>query len=202
MLGDMLASNTNCPLNSSAGRLYDAVSALLGICWETSYEGQAAIELEAAVRLSSGTVLPYPFEFRQNAAVQSWGRVDYPLREASEIILGPMLFQVVQDFANRSAGYAAYRFHLSMAAIILQTCQDIAAKTGLSTVALSGGCFQNKLLLTLTARELKQSGFLVLTHHQVPCNDGGYRWDRQLLPGLPEWRNLYVFSRAVAHYFS
>jgi hydrogenase maturation protein HypF len=67
----------------------------------------------------------------------------------------------------------AYRFHLTTAELIQVMCERIAEDTGLRTVALSGGCFQNRLLLSLAVPRLRERGFRVLLHRQVPCNDGG-----------------------------
>jgi hydrogenase maturation protein HypF len=74
---------------------------------------------------------------------------------------------------NTDTAEIALRFHQTMAAMLTTVCQQIAANTGLQTVALSGGCFQNRLLLALAGPKMTQAGFRLLVHHQVPCNDGG-----------------------------
>ena len=70
-------------------------------------------------------------------------------------------------------GTIAARFHVTMAEMIRAVCEQVAAETGLDTVALGGGCFQNRLLLALTLPRLEAAGLRVLLHRQVPCNDGG-----------------------------
>ncbi len=147
----------NCLYTSAGGRLFDAVSALLGVCERTSYEGQAAIELEMQADASAGADTAYPFDL-----------------DGGIIRLGP-LFRAL--LADRERGVAvadmAYRFHVTAAEMVRAVCERTAAETGLRTVALSGGCFQNRLLLALTVPRLERIGLRVLLHRQVPCNDGG-----------------------------
>ena len=150
----------NSPLTSSCGRLFDAVSALLGFRGEASYEGQAAVQLEMmAYDMEDGADYPFTIVERDGAQLvhlsEMWGGIIDDLR------------------AEFPSGAIAVRFHNTMAKIIQQTCGRISEETGLQQVALSGGCFQNRLLLTKATSVLEEAGFDVLTHHQVPCNDGG-----------------------------
>jgi hydrogenase maturation protein HypF len=85
-------------------------------------------------------------------------------------LLGAIRSGVEQGTSQAEIGW---RFHLTMAELITAVCQQIAAETGLRTVVLSGGCFQNRLLLTMSVYRLEQVGFAVLLHRNVPCNDGG-----------------------------
>jgi hydrogenase maturation protein HypF len=157
----------NTPLTSAAGRLFDAVAALVGVRERVTYEAQAAIELEMlATQWSSsqppGDGLPaYPFDVGEEGGVA--------------VIRVRPLFQAIEAArrAGASSGEMAWRFHKTMAAIIVAMCQRIAAETSLQTAALSGGCFQNRLLLALAVPDLERAGFRVLLHQQVPCNDGG-----------------------------
>jgi hydrogenase maturation protein HypF len=157
----------NTPMTSAAGRLFDAVAALAGLRHQVTYEAQAAIELEMqATGWQPGTqdlnaVQPYPFELRQ----ESQGIV-IGLRD----LLGAIRTAVENGTSQAEIGW---RFHLTLAELMTDVCQQIAAETGVRTVALSGGCFQNRLLLTLSLSRLEQAGFAVLLHHNVPCNDGG-----------------------------
>jgi hydrogenase maturation protein HypF len=154
----------NCPLTSSMGRLFDAVSALLGVCTRTSYEAQAAIELEIAAShcaagLASGE--PYPFRIEREG-------------DRRVIRLEELFAALAADMkAGVAVNEMAARFHLAVARMTVETCEQIAADTGLRVVALSGGCFQNRLLLSLTIPALERAGFQVLVHRQVPSNDGG-----------------------------
>ncbi|MCL6430732.1 MAG: carbamoyltransferase HypF, partial [Anaerolineae bacterium] len=154
-----VARRLNTPLTTSAGRLFDAVSALLGVCGDTTYEAQAAMELEAVA--ATGDVVPYPLELREESGtwVLDWR---------------PMLEALLADIrAGAAVPAMAARFHAGMAAGIVAAVQRIAHESGLRTVALSGGCFQNRLLLGWTATGLAAAGLEVLTHRQVPANDGG-----------------------------
>ena len=154
----------NCPLTSSAGRLFDAVSAICGICGEAAYEAQAAIELEMAAPDNINDTLMqgvYPFAVVENSGI-------------SVIRLENLIKCIIQDVGkNTAVQIIAARFHNSMAEIITGTCKSISQKTGIKTVVLSGGVFQNRLLLNLAIDRLEGEGFTVITHKAVPCNDGG-----------------------------
>jgi len=151
----------NTPLTSSAGRLFDAVSALLGVRQRITYEAQAAIELE------------------QVASRQASKRPSYPARidrmDAKWIVaLGPLFRALLKELEEGTpVPEISARFHLTMAELILEMCLRIQENTRLRTVALSGGCFQNRLLFSQTVAGLREAGFEVLVHRQVPSNDGG-----------------------------
>ncbi|MBK1784947.1 carbamoyltransferase HypF [Prauserella cavernicola] len=148
-------AGTNSPWTSSAGRLFDAVAALLGVREEINYEGQAAIELEQ---------LADPAERGAYRA-----RVDGELVHASDLI-----WSGVDDLrAGVPRETIAARFHNGVAEVIAEVCTGLRERTGLGTVALSGGVFQNLLLLHRTVTTLEAGGFRVLTHSRVPANDGG-----------------------------
>jgi len=154
----MAGRGINAPATSSAGRLFDAVAALLGVRDVIRYEGQAAIELEQLA----------------DPAVAGW----YPARTDDQDplrILGADLVRAAAD--ELAAGVArpviAARFHNGVAAAIAGACAEIRERSGLGTVALSGGVFQNLLLTERVAGQLAGRGFRVLVHHRVPCNDGG-----------------------------
>ena len=151
----------NTPLTSSCGRLFDAVSALIGIRGEIGYEAQAAIELEmAAMDASPEKTSGYKFSI-----------ID---KDEQHIIkLDEMMAGIIRDIEKGvSQAQIAHRFHRTMAQIIDEACRHITGRTGLTKVALSGGVFQNRLLLRLADGALKKSGFEVITHSQVPTNDG------------------------------
>jgi hydrogenase maturation protein HypF len=158
---DVLAvarAGVNSPLTSSMGRLFDAVSAVLGVRDQVSYEGQAAIELEQlAARDETG---------RYQVAIDGTD----PLR-----INGPCLLRDI--VADRASGtpvdLVAARFHNTVAGIVVDICTQVRADRGLSTVALSGGVFQNVRLLEECVVGLTDAGFEVLSHRRVPTNDGG-----------------------------
>jgi hydrogenase maturation protein HypF len=160
----------NTPLTSSMGRLFDAVSALLGVCTEATYEAQPAIELEqVAAPVGRDAIPTYPFGLEKADGV--W-----------LVRLRPLLSALL-DQARRGtpAPEVALRFHASVARMIERVCHRIRDETGLQTVALSGGCFQNRLLTQLTVPRLEEAGFRVLLHRQAPCNDGGLSLGQAIL---------------------
>ncbi len=150
----------NAPLTSSMGRLFDAVSALLGVCTEVTYEGQAAIELEILANGHSDEI--YAYRIDENA----FGELEIDVR--------PMIAQIVdQIVAKRSVGEIAGAFHSTIADIVARICIMNRESTSQNAVALSGGVFQNLLLLEKTIRNLERSGFEVYRHSMIPANDGG-----------------------------
>jgi len=176
LLAQMLAQRVNTPLTSSAGRLFDAVSALLGVCREVSYEAQAAIALEMAAGGGAplGKAEPYPYALEQVEGVQSWGQTSTNLRHTIHIQLAPLLSALLDDLgAGTPAARSAWRFHVTMAEMMADVSGRLCRETGLERVALSGGCFQNRLLLQLLLPRLQEQGAQVLMHRQAPCNDGG-----------------------------
>ncbi len=154
----LVRSGTASPLTSSAGRLFDSVAALIGLRDSVNYEGQAAIELEQLA--APGRVDGYPV-----------GIVD---GEVLTLTCARLIEAVVDDLgrAEPSAAIAA-RFHLGLADAVTETCARLRERTGLQAVALSGGVFQNRLLLRRAVDGLQSKGFRVLTHSRVPANDGG-----------------------------
>jgi hydrogenase maturation protein HypF len=172
----MARRHINAPLTSSAGRLFDAVAAVLGVRDSVNYEGQAAIELEqladpaetGAYRAGIG---PYRPPARESRPAQDTS--DSP--DAPFAARGADLVRAVADdvLAGIPRPVIAARFHHGVAGVIEEGCLLLRERHGLSTVALSGGVFQNMLLLHAVVARLEARGFTVLTHSRVPCNDGG-----------------------------
>ncbi|WP_376796923.1 carbamoyltransferase HypF [Thermogemmatispora sp.] len=163
ILTQMIARGLNSPLTSSLGRLFDAVAAILGVRDEVCYEGQAAIELEMlASSARPDDQPPYPYAILRSG--------QGPL----QIDVAPLLSALIEDL-QRGGELArlARRFHCSLAAMFCDLCQQIRAASGLSQVALSGGVFQNRLLLEELVNELQANGFTVYLNRRVPPNDGG-----------------------------
>jgi len=149
----------NSPLTSSMGRLFDAVSSLLGVCDAVTYEGQAAIELEMMAEESVEEGYPWPVEGWKFPLALDWS---YPLEG------------VIADLkAGVPVPVISAQFHNSVAEMVAQTCSLIRERTGLEQVVLSGGVFQNTLLLERALFRLRRRGFEPFIHHQVPSNDGG-----------------------------
>jgi len=161
LIRSQIKKRINSPITSSAGRLFDAASALIGIRNEVDYEGQAAIELEMIAGDPDNRIKAYPFEID----LQNGQRV---------VRLGGLLSNILIDLRQgMSKGEISAKFHATMALIICRMCQMLVRDTGIDRVVLSGGVFQNRMLLRLTRAYLKDAGLKVITHREVPCNDGG-----------------------------
>jgi len=162
-LRSQLEYRINSPLTSSMGRLFDAAAALIGIRQTVTYEGQAAIEMEALADPAEKGV--YTFDVRSGLVNPA-----------------PVLEALVADWrAGLSLPRLAARFHNSLVQLILDLCQAIRSDTSASTVAFSGGVWQNRFLLEHTLPVLQLAGFRVLIHRQVPANDGGLALGQALI---------------------
>ena len=154
----MARRRVNAPLTSSAGRLFDAVAAILGVRDEVNYEGQAAVELEQLADPEETTGYRPRIQPAQPFVASGPDLAAAALEDLAAGIPGEII---------------AARFHNGLAALIQAGCELLRERHGLGTVALSGGVFQNLLLLTRTVSGLERAGFSVLVHSRVPCNDGG-----------------------------
>jgi hydrogenase maturation protein HypF len=144
----------NTPLTSSVGRLFDAVSSMLGICHVHTFEAEAAMRLETFVDNSVSDI--YTFVITEHI-------------ETTGIIKG-----IVDDLsAGKSRSYISTKFHNTLIRIIHESAENIRKETGITMVALSGGTFQNRHLLANSENILQRSGFSVYANTTVPCNDGG-----------------------------
>ncbi len=155
-----LETGLGCVPTSSMGRLFDAVSALAGVRQVVDYEAQAAIELEGLSRAADPGVLRYRFD------------LDLAADAPAQIDPAPLVCAVVDDVRDGvPAGVIGARFHAAVARLVVDLAAEYA--TGTTTVALSGGVFQNALLVRTTLTALRDNGFEVITHRRVPPNDGG-----------------------------
>ena len=154
----------NSVQSTSCGRLFDAVSAVLGICRSQSFEGGASMGLEfAAERYLKKCELARSFHIRENS---SGSRSILPTDE--------LFYRIVEERLNgRAAEELAYFFHEALASMTADAAVRLRDSSGCDTVALSGGCYQNRLLLRLTEDRLERYGFTVLRAHEIPPNDGG-----------------------------
>ncbi|MGH9107881.1 MAG: carbamoyltransferase HypF [Acidimicrobiales bacterium] len=156
-LEHQLEHNVRCVPTSSMGRLFDTVSSLLGLRQVVSYEAQAAIDLETAAAAHTGPAPAYRFGI-----------------EGRELDPAAMLVSIVGDLrAGCPTGAIAAGFHRAVAGLVGETAERERRRTGINRVALSGGVFQNTLVVRLVRAELAQRGLAVLTHRVVPPNDGG-----------------------------
>lgn len=161
ILLQQLDKQLNAPLTSSMGRLFDAVASLLDILQTVTYEAQAAIWLEANTDASETGAYHFDLSRSTNG-------------DPIQIDPAPVLLDVLQDQRQGVAiSTIAGRFHNAVARAIYDACLLARRSTGLSTVVLSGGVFQNATLLTKTVPLLESEGFTVHTHELVPPNDGG-----------------------------
>jgi len=218
LVARLLEHRLNTPPTSSAGRLFDTVAALLGVpgSRQTTYEGQAAVELELAA--ATPTQHSYPFQLRprgegpESGDRAIWGRgrlarpgsnagtgeqrserpappdrqfIDPGEGEPWVAETGDIIVAVVDDIlAGRPVGEIAARFHRAMADLVVAGCVRVREATGTGAVALSGGTFQNVLLLRLAMASLADNGFVVYRHRRVPANDGGLALGQAV---LAEW---------------
>ena len=187
---DVLAvarSGVNSPLTSSAGRLFDAAAAVLGVRDTINYEGQAAVELEQLA--DPAELAGYPAGIEEGDQLR---------------VLGADLVRAVVDDTRGGVAPAivAARFHNGVADAIARTCAILRARTGLGVVALSGGVFQNLLLLERTASRLEAGGFRVLVHGRVPPNDGGISLGQVAVAAARDRSKLAVARQQAADYAS
>ncbi|HEY3476191.1 MAG TPA: carbamoyltransferase HypF [Anaerolineales bacterium] len=161
LLRQQVDGQFNSSLSSSMGCLFDAVAALIGIRNDVTYEAQAALEMEVLSRPFFADAKPYPYLIEESEA----GRI---------IRLGGLFESIVDNVrAKEPIGWIGARFHQTIVAIALDICKRARLSTGLNEVALSGGVWQNRILLRLARDRLTQVGFVVYVHQQVPANDGG-----------------------------
>ena len=165
----MIERDINSPRTSSMGRLFDAAAAILGICDKATYEGEPAIELEAAAwRALDNEIAHFPDDNAGYfASGPSWLDGPYVLDQKAlfEALLGGIE-------AGAPADRLALDFHVAVARSSARIASDICVHEGIDTVALSGGVFMNRLLLQFLTRKLKDAGLTVLIPQTVPVNDG------------------------------
>ena len=155
VIRSMLVRGINSPMTSSAGRVFDAVASLIGLRQVTGFEGQAAMQLEFVANNRTTSYYPFIVDSARTPAV---------------INLSELVRSILRDLGNDvPTSTIAARFHNTMVEIIVA----VAKLAGEEVIALSGGCFQNKLLTELAIARLSSEGFKVYWHQHVPPNDGG-----------------------------
>jgi len=163
-IAGMIRQGVNTPQTSSLGRLFDGVAAITGLREKVAFEGQAAMELEMAMEnemWNGRTEEGYLFEI---------------VEQGRKILISQdrAVLQIREDVVRGvPVGKISLRFHVGLVKVFLDVCKMVRDRTGIDVVALSGGCFQNRFLLEKLSAVLEKAEFEVLTHSQVPANDGG-----------------------------
>ncbi len=176
VIQQMLVKKINCPISSSAGRLFDVVASLLNICQKMSYEGQAAMMVEFI------------------ADRKEKGKYQFGISEKPSVMLDwqPIIEQILEDIDKSvSPRKISMKFHNTLAETIL----SVAKHFKLERVLLSGGCFQNAILLETTVKLLEQNGFRVYWHQRVPPNDGGIALGQIVLASAPSRKSNMVHPK-------
>jgi len=169
LLDKIIETRLNSPISSGMGRLFDGVAAIMGLRRRVSFEGQAAMELEAKAK-SAGVVLP--FEILRNPD------------ESYILDVSAAIRAIVENmFSGKSIEEIASAFHSTLAAAFAAMSFEMRKLTGNNRVALSGGCFQNRVILEGTVAELKKNSFDVYYHSQIPANDGGVSLGQAVIAG-------------------
>jgi hydrogenase maturation protein HypF len=165
---EMMEKGVNCPQTSSLGRLFDAVAAIVGIRQQVNFEGQAAMELEMLADGHSDAI--YDIRWTSQA----------PIKILSQTIIAG----VVQDIQNGiSPGEISTKFHQTLVVLFSKICATIRRRHDLNRVVLSGGCFQNSVLLKGLIGQLESQNFEVFAHRHVPANDGGIALGQAIVAG-------------------
>jgi hydrogenase maturation protein HypF len=153
LINEMIIKQINSPLTSSAGRLFDAVSALLGLCRVAAFDSEAPMRLESAIDCESDEY--------------------YPFSAGKTIVFADTIKSILSDMSGNNISVISAKFHNTIARVILDVSRQIRNETSLDKVILSGGVFQNKYLLEKSLLLLRSDGFRVFTNRLVPVNDGG-----------------------------
>ncbi|MEN6579831.1 MAG: carbamoyltransferase HypF, partial [Anaerolineaceae bacterium] len=162
-LANQVRTGFNTPKTSSVGRLFDGVAALIGLHQQISYEAQNAIALETI------------------ADPDEQSSYDFAI-EDDQILVSPVIQAIVEDIKQKMApAVISARFHNGLSACVVNVSQQIRSQTGLRQVALSGGVWQNKTLITHTITALRASGFDVFWPRKLPTNDGGVSFGQALV---------------------
>jgi hydrogenase maturation protein HypF len=150
---EMIIKKINSPMTSGAGRLFDAVSAILQLCTVATFDSEAPMRLESAIDCETN-------EF-------------YPFQAGKNIVFSDTIMAIINDLPKNNISLISAKFHNTVAHVILEVAEQIRKETSLNDVVLSGGVFQNKYLLEKTFSLLSFKRFDVFTNHLVPANDGG-----------------------------
>jgi hydrogenase maturation protein HypF len=163
----MIKKNVNSPLTTGMGRLFDAVASLMGVRHRVSFHAQSAIAIEQ-LALGTADTGSYPFAIDE-------GMIDYR----------PMIRMITEDILSEvPGGLIARKFHNAITDMIISISESLGRSTGFRRIALSGGVFQNSILLQNVTAALKERGFIPLLHQLVPANDGGISLGQVVAAGM------------------
>jgi hydrogenase maturation protein HypF len=163
MMIQMISKQINSPLTSSLGRLFDGVAAIMGVRSHVNFEGQAAMALE----MLAG-------QDKMNTREAEIYTLEWTRGETKQISVDPLISGIVTDMSNSiPLSRISAKFHLTIIDRFSDLCNELRKESKINYVALSGGAFQNSILLTGFTQKLTASGFKVISHTQVPANDGG-----------------------------
>jgi hydrogenase maturation protein HypF len=166
----MMTRGVNSPLTSSCGRLFDAISSLIGLRQKIAYEGQAAMELEMCQNLREKGKYPWGIEEKKGQLI---------------LLTSDIIQSAVEDIKmGVTRGIISRRFHNTLIDMFTATCLRLREAGGIDHVAMSGGCLQNVTLMKGLSRSLTSHGFKVLTQKIVPSNDGGLSLGQAVCAGL------------------
>jgi hydrogenase maturation protein HypF len=158
VISEMISKGVNSPLTSSLGRLFDGVAAICGIRSQVNFEGQAAMELEMLAADTAEST--YDYEWLSD--------------DTYKILPAPIILGVVKDLQDgKSVADVSAKFHWTLICLFADLCTVIRKERDLNRVVLSGGVFQNSILLSGLINALEERNFVVFSHQQVPTNDGG-----------------------------
>lgn len=178
----MIHKKLNSPLAGTCGRLFDAVSAICGVCENSSYDGEAAVKLSEFMKKDSGQIPTYEFAINHEQGLFSF---DFSL----------MLKQISLDYLNgASADYISHRFHETIVQAIIHGMKRLMQHSGLNTrkVVLSGGSFHNLYLTSRLEAELPKLGIEVYSHKNIPCNDGGLSYGQLIIAAAKRGKETCV----------
>jgi hydrogenase maturation protein HypF len=183
LMDKIMTSRINSPFTSSLGRLFDGVAAILGLRQKVSFEGQAAMEMEAMATKQETELLPFDTRTEGECFLLDFSPA---IRKITESLL-----------AGQSKNALAWAFHHCLQKAFREMAIRIRQKTRLNRTVLSGGCFQNRILLEGCFQELKDAGFDVFIHQRVPTNDGGISLGQAVCAGARVKAGLYSSGKLV-----
>ncbi len=165
VMEQMIAHGINTPMAGTCGRLFDAISAILGICTVSTYEGEAAVKLSDYMNRTQleNAGETYPYHINKSSPNQL------------QLDLSPMIYEIIQDKCQKPIEEIAQKFHVTLVSCCIQVVLGLFRNRPEynRTVVLSGGSFQNIFLAREIREGLQKEGFNVYTHRHVPCHDGG-----------------------------